>query len=296
MMRVDTLDLQSYSYFTCRIPSSSKQDHFHKFSSTPTENQFPLVYDNIPRKDLSEEAAVNGSGGSLLMDQHRFEDSDSETTIHEYTNEENSFASSTEEGDEQQLEEEATDSSIVDVSKGFLFFVHHRLGIPLFQENNTHTKCYNESIVSNDVDILKYLPINILRSVHQTLKSQSTSSEGKLLFLKTFEQTLVTEIESRLAQTLKGGRQKRGTEHHDVGYDSHDNATGFPSIEGALMAISFLTFAVYLVRLVMLLFRNMNNPAPTPTGATLLLGRRKRSINILDEETVKILSSMDRFV
>ncbi|XP_076277436.1 uncharacterized protein LOC143207655 isoform X2 [Lasioglossum baleicum] len=194
-----------------RIPSS-KQDHFHTFSSTPTENQFPLVYDNIPRKDLSEEAAVNGSGGSL-MDQHRFEDSDSETTIHEYTNEENSFATSTEEG-EQQLEE-ATDSSIVD-------------------ENNTHTKCYNESIVSNDVDILKYLPINILRSVHQTLKSQSTSSEGKLLFLKTFEQTLVTEIESRLAQTLKGGRQKRGTEHHDVGYDSHDNATGFPSIEASI--------------------------------------------------------------
>lgn len=32
-----------------------------------------------------------------------------------------------------------------------------------------------------------------------------------------------------------------------------DHATGFPSIEGALMAISFLTFAVYLIRLVMVI-------------------------------------------
>ncbi|XP_076642996.1 uncharacterized protein LOC143353499 [Halictus rubicundus] len=271
-----------------RIPSS-KQDHFYKFSSTPSENQFPLVYGNAPTRNLSEEAAVNGSGG-FLIGQHQFEDSNSETTIHEYTNEENSFATNTEEEEQQQQQHqqqqhqqrqqqqvEATDSPLVD-------------------EYNANTECYNESFVSNDVDILKYLPINILRSVHQTLKSQSTSSEGKLLFLKTFEQTLITEIETRLAQTIRGGRQKRGTEHHDLGYDSHDNATGFPSIEGALMAISFLTFAVYLVRLVMLLFRNMNNPAPTPTGATLLLGRRKRSINILDEETVKILSSMDKFI
>ncbi|XP_033338879.1 uncharacterized protein LOC117227595 [Megalopta genalis] len=248
-----------------RIPSS-KQDHYYQFSPTITEGQ-------SSRKDLYEEvAAVNGNEGSLLS--HRFEDSDSETTtIHEYTNEENSFSTSSEK------QEKTTDSSIAD-------------------KNNSNTEYYNGSLISNNVDILKYLPVNVLKTVHQILKSQSTSSEGKLLFLKIFEQTLITEIESRLAQTVTGSRHKRGTEHYDLGYDSHDNATGFPSIEGALMAISFLTFAVYLVRLVMLLFRNMNNPAPTPTGATLLLGRRKRrrSINILDEETVKILSSMDKFI
>jgi hypothetical protein len=37
--------------------------------------------------------------------------------------------------------------------------------------------------------------------------------------------------------------------HYDV--DNHDEKIGFPSLEGTLLAISFLTFAVYLIRLVM---------------------------------------------
>lgn len=47
-------------------------------------------------------------------------------------------------------------------------------------------------------------------------------------------------------------RKKRGTDQYDHNYD-YEHAAGFPSIEGALMAISFLTFAVYLVRLVMVI-------------------------------------------
>lgn len=48
-------------------------------------------------------------------------------------------------------------------------------------------------------------------------------------------------------------RRTRGADHYGHGYDEghDDHSIGFPSIEGALMAISFLTFAVYLVRLVM---------------------------------------------
>ena len=59
-------------------------------------------------------------------------------------------------------------------------------------------------------------------------------------------------LESQLTQAIITGRQKRGVEHYDHGYDN-DHAAGFPSIEGALMAISFLTFAVYLIRLVMVI-------------------------------------------
>ncbi|XP_031826982.1 uncharacterized protein LOC116424561 [Nomia melanderi] len=252
-----------------RIPPS-KLDHFHKpfpFSQNPAENQFPFMYNNDPREDSSEEISVNGSGRFVV---HELKNSDSDTTIHEYTNEEDSFLTSTEK------QEEETDFSITN-------------------EKETNNEYYNESINSNDMDILKYLPLNILKNVHQTLRQQSTSSEGKRLFLKTFERTLITEIESRLTQTLIPGRKKRGTDHYDHSYDSHDNATGFPSLEGALMAISFLTFAVYLVRLVMLLFRNMNNPTPNPTGTTLLLGRRRKSINAFDEETVKILNIVDKY-
>ncbi|CAK9815532.1 hypothetical protein ANTQUA_LOCUS8478 [Anthophora quadrimaculata] len=160
----------------------------------------------------------------------------------------------------------------------------------IVNKEKEHEQYWNTSFISNDSELLKYLPVEILKNVHYTLKSQPASSEGKIQFLKTFEYTLITEIESRLAESMTD-RKKRGVEHYDHGYDQ-EHAAGFPSIEGALMAISFLTFAVYLVRLVMLLFRNMNNSASTTTGATLLLGRRKKSINKFDDETARILRSL----
>lgn len=55
--------------------------------------------------------------------------------------------------------------------------------------------------------------------------------------------------ESRLAPVVNPVRKKRGSGWDDKGGD--DDQVGFPSLEGALMAISFLTFAVYLVQLVM---------------------------------------------
>lgn len=63
---------------------------------------------------------------------------------------------------------------------------------------------------------------------------------------------LIMFSESQLAGSIMVARKRRGTEHYDHSYD-HEHAAGFPSIEGALMAISFLTFAVYLVRLVMVI-------------------------------------------
>ncbi|OAD62172.1 hypothetical protein WN48_07426 [Eufriesea mexicana] len=157
-----------------------------------------------------------------------------------------------------------------------------------------NTQYLNESFTSNSIGLLKYLPVDILKNVHCTLKSQPTSSDGKIQFLKTFENSLITEIEFQLAENIIVARKKRGTEHYDHNYD-HEYAAGFPSIEGALMSISFLTFAVYLVRLVMLLFRNMNNSTSTTTGATLLLGKRKRSINKFDDDATIILKNLNSF-
>lgn len=62
--------------------------------------------------------------------------------------------------------------------------------------------------------------------------------------------SLIMFSELQLAESITNARKRRGTEHYDHSYD-HEHAAGFPSIEGALMAISFLTFAVYLIRLVM---------------------------------------------
>lgn len=57
--------------------------------------------------------------------------------------------------------------------------------------------------------------------------------------------------EKRLTPVIAPVRKRR--EARGSGWDDTDDSVGFPSLEGALMAISFLTFAVYLVQLVMVM-------------------------------------------
>lgn len=49
-------------------------------------------------------------------------------------------------------------------------------------------------MICNDEEIFQYLPVDVLKNVHQTLKLQPTSSQGKIQFLKMFENTLIAEI------------------------------------------------------------------------------------------------------
>ncbi|XP_066588046.1 uncharacterized protein [Prorops nasuta] len=149
-----------------------------------------------------------------------------------------------------------------------------------------------------DTDFLEYMPIDIMQHVHSILKSQSMTIEGKIEFLKSFEHMVSKEIETQLQISMSPHRRKRGGEHYyDHGYEEHEESgLGFPSIEGALMAISFLTFAVYLVRLVMLLFRNISNVPPPTNGSTFFYGKRKRSLDDFNDDTARILNSVDNFM
>ena len=60
-------------------------------------------------------------------------------------------------------------------------------------------------MISTNEEIFQYLPLDTLKSVHQTLKLQLTSSEGKIQFLKMFENTLIAEIgnDNKLILTTK---------------------------------------------------------------------------------------------
>ncbi|XP_029042361.1 uncharacterized protein LOC114875812 isoform X1 [Osmia bicornis bicornis] len=240
--------------------STPKQDHFHKFTKQTKEDQFLHAYQNVTYKDIQIEQTTNNDDIEHVF--HKIKDTIIEPMIQTPSKKEENV----------QLDE----------------------AIPLIKEQKLKKEYFNESLISTNEEIFQYLPLDTLKSVHQTLKLQLTSSEGKIQFLKMFENTLIAEIESQLTQAIITGRQKRGVEHYDHGYDN-DHAAGFPSIEGALMAISFLTFAVYLIRLVMLLFRNINNSMPTTTGATLLLGRRKRSMNKFDDDLIMIFKNIDNF-
>ncbi|XP_043497174.1 uncharacterized protein LOC122520918 [Polistes fuscatus] len=163
------------------------------------------------------------------------------------------------------------------------------------QKLQQSNKNVNETLKEDKNTFLMYLPTELFKTVHQSLKSQPLCTKGKLQFLKSFEKILLHEIESRLIKCINPNRIKRGTgEHYEHGYDDYeDHGLGFPSIEGALMAISFLTFAVYLVRLVMLLFRNNGTQVTTPT---VFVGKKKRSVEEFNEETARIFHSVDNFI
>lgn len=47
---------------------------------------------------------------------------------------------------------------------------------------------------TEDKGFLDYLPVDLLKKVHKTLKSQPPTLIGKIRFLKAFERTLVEEI------------------------------------------------------------------------------------------------------
>nr|XP_050863579.1 uncharacterized protein LOC127069914 [Vespula vulgaris] len=188
------------------------------------------------------------------------------------------------ESDPIKLEEHISDTKIYDTKE-----------VTLKQQLPMSNKNFNETLKEDKNTFLMYLPTEILKNVHKNLKSQSSSIKGKLQFLRSFEKILSLEIESRLIRFINPIRIKRGTsDHYDHGYDDYeDHGLGFPSIEGALMAISFLTFAVYLVRLVMLLFRNNGTQSTVPT---VLIGKKKRSVEEFNEETARILHSVDNFI
>ncbi|XP_011304602.1 uncharacterized protein [Fopius arisanus] len=140
--------------------------------------------------------------------------------------------------------------------------------------------------VTDRGDVLYYLPMELFNQVHKTLlQNKHSSIKEKIDFLKNFKQSLLKNIESRLDGIVNSPRVKRGSEWED-------DHVGFPSLEGALLAISFLTFSVYLVQLVMMLFRNLaNNP---PAINTILVNRNKRSADITDE-TARILNYLEEF-
>lgn len=65
---------------------------------------------------------------------------------------------------------------------------------PDIKQQETSRDKYDNDTSKRDDGILQYLPIDVLKSVHRTLRSQPTSVEGKIYFLKTFEKTLMSEI------------------------------------------------------------------------------------------------------
>ncbi|KAK0179569.1 hypothetical protein PV327_005310 [Microctonus hyperodae] len=163
-------------------------------------------------------------------------------------------------------------------------------------DNETTTELYkliySNSEQLNDkgvLSFLQYLPMTLIKRAHAALlRNTLITIQDKQNYLKTFEKSILRKLESRLKQILHSVRRKRGSTWND-----RDDHVGFPSLEGALLAISFLTFAVYLIQLVMMLMRNLANNGANNTN-TVYVNRNKRSVYQFSEHSLQILEYLDK--
>lgn len=169
--------------------------------------------------------------------------------------------------------------------------------IPSINYNSTNDS-FMQSVMNNSqkVEEIKvefpsfpnnlFLPSEFLRNIHRTLLYQApTSNQGKVAFLENLKLKLYSYIKPKVALfwDLKGREARM------------DKGMTFPSMDGALMTISFLLFAVFLIKLVQQLIQQVqdkaNAQAMLMTGATPVVparpavpaipatpGRRKREI------------------
>ncbi|CAH0551229.1 unnamed protein product [Brassicogethes aeneus] len=144
----------------------------------------------------------------------------------------------------------------------------------------------------DNMDFDKFLPL--VKSIQKNLlKNEGKSVINKISILKNLKDTILMNLNdkiSKLWMPQEVNREARGykDEHH----------MEFPSNEGALMTIGFLTFAVFLIKLVLKLIYALkykkeyySTSTTTTTVATLFI-RKRRDI---EEENNRILQLIEEF-
>jgi hypothetical protein len=88
--------------------------------------------------------------------------------------------------------------------------------------------------------------LHLLHSIQQTLTLNAKKSlKNKISLLTNLRDTLLANIDDRMGSLWQRSEDVSEARGHD------DHEMEFPSNEGALMTIGFLTFAVFLIKLVL---------------------------------------------
>lgn len=105
--------------------------------------------------------------------------------------------------------------------------------------------------------------LTFIRSIQETFATRTAKNiNDKIKMLREFRDNLLLTINQRIKSLWKVQSKALKKKHrgkrtlgggHD-GWMEHGSAMDFPSAEGALLSISFLTFAVFLIKLVLVSF------------------------------------------
>ncbi|XP_059475736.1 uncharacterized protein LOC132196839 [Neocloeon triangulifer] len=153
--------------------------------------------------------------------------------------------------------------------------------------------------------------ISSLQTLHQQLrdsiwlkKEEPRTMQEKITYLNLLKNRMLRFIAEKLVSlNIEGKRSSRRRFARDPGWSqSSGNDIGFPSLEVALLTLSFLVFAVFVVNMVLVLFSNIfGTTTTTGTGTTAgALGRRRRSLGGSDseekfDEAARILKALEEF-
>ncbi|KAF2899001.1 hypothetical protein ILUMI_07175 [Ignelater luminosus] len=121
------------------------------------------------------------------------------------------------------------------------------------------------------------------------MKNAHNNKKSKVGVLQSLRDHLLSEIQNRISSLWKPTPKSREARE----YKDDDSHVDFPSNEGALMTIGFLTFAVFLIKLVLQLIQSVGNN-DNGTTTTTIIGRKRRSID-LNEKAAEILNYIDQY-
>ncbi|XP_055700019.1 uncharacterized protein LOC129799816 [Phlebotomus papatasi] len=146
--------------------------------------------------------------------------------------------------------------------------------------------------------------INFLKSIQSSFLDRTKRSIGdKIKYLRDIRDKLLVEIEKRInalwPAVEEPPRRKKTKRHAMSGQDGHMD---FPSAEGALMTICFLTFAVFLIKLVLQVintikskhysFNGFDTKSPAAPIKIIKNNRNARRFSLTDADNVKTMADI----
>ncbi|XP_076257894.1 uncharacterized protein LOC143194962 isoform X2 [Rhynchophorus ferrugineus] len=144
-----------------------------------------------------------------------------------------------------------------------------------------------------DSEALEFESTSILTLFKQlndnVLSFNDNSLDGKIKRLEELRDNLSYEIRNKINLLWKNDDHEHGRSYKD--YLDYNHNMEFPSNEGALMSIGFLTFSVFLIKLVLKLIYTLKYkqrpdllPVSSTTPASIFLKRNNRAIQDQIEE------------
>ncbi|CAO1421630.1 unnamed protein product [Diamesa serratosioi] len=235
-------DLPSTNAFTERIDLKPPEPtHIKKKNSTSMDLKVPVRVANPP--------LLVSVGKKLKSSEEDAEEDEEGVTIVDFDDDDDDY-----EDDPEDEEVEEYKEKVVEKVKTV-----PKRPKPTQKPKNTQRRVLKQKVepkpkLDNSLNFTGF--VKFLKSIQENFATKTARNiNDKVRILRRFRDNLLLSIEERIRNLWKSKSKKRRTKRTlggSGGGSGHDsNSMEFPSAEGALLSISFLTFSVFLIKLVL---------------------------------------------